>query len=113
VKQFVGNTQGKQTGNLVPSHENLVKKHYYLHQLFEYCACPEDSRKQEVYTDKSYIHKHDNKNNDSIWDLIDATNIIYQKEKHKGQCYSFCAVVQDPNPRNPAVDKARMVPFSL
>jgi hypothetical protein len=45
VKKFRGYKQGKQTGNFVPSYGNLVKKHYYLHWLFENCAFPENRRK--------------------------------------------------------------------
>lgn len=34
VKNFAGYNQGKRTGNLVPTPQNIMKKHYYLRTLW-------------------------------------------------------------------------------
>jgi hypothetical protein len=58
VKDFGVYRQGKQVRNLVPTKKNIANRNHYLKQLFENCALQETKRKQEVYTDESYIHKH-------------------------------------------------------
>jgi hypothetical protein len=73
---------------------------------------------REVYADESYIHKHYHRNDDSLWDPNDDQDVIYQKEKHKGHHYCFCAAILGPNPRVEATeaeveDKAGQVPGSI
>lgn len=65
---FAGYKRGKRTGNIVPSAKNIAKKHKYLRLFFANRALPPAFCKREVYTDKSYIHEHYNKYDDSIWD---------------------------------------------
>ena len=117
VKDFAGYNQGKRKGNLVPSAENVAKKHYYLRKLFENANQPAEARKREVYTDESYIHEHYHRNDDSIWDPNDEQDLQTSKDKHKGRRYCFCAAIQGPNPRvaNPSLDcdKAGVVRESL
>jgi hypothetical protein len=98
LKEFGGYERGKQVGNLVPSPENVAKKHHYLRNFFANRAKAPEERLREVYTDESYIHEHYHRNEDSIFDPEDDQDVIYQKEKHKGRRYCFCAVIQGPNP---------------
>jgi hypothetical protein len=67
--------------------------------------------------DESYIHEHYHHNEDSLYDLEDDKDVIYQKEKHKGRRYCFCAAIQGPNPRVEATDAedllAGLVPGSI
>jgi hypothetical protein len=63
-----------------------------------YRAKPPRERLREVYTDESYIHEHYHWNKESLFDPEDDKDVIYQKEKHKGRCYCFCAAIQGPDP---------------
>jgi hypothetical protein len=111
--------EGKRRGNLVPSEANVAKKHHYLRTFFANRAKPPGERLREVYTDESYIHEHYHRNEDSLWDPNDDQDVIYQKEKHKGRRYCFCAAIQGPDPRvvveahQEPEDKAGMVPGSI
>jgi transposase len=117
VKDYAGYNQGKRTGNLVPSPQNILKKSFYLRKFFENRALPPEDRKREVYTDESYIHEHYKGADDSLWDPDDDQDVKTTKDKHKGRRYCFCAAIQGPNPRVavPVLneDKAGMVPGSL
>jgi hypothetical protein len=98
LAEFGGYKRGKCKGNLVPSEANVAKKHYYLWTFFANRAKPPGERLREVYTDEIYIHEHYHRNEDSLWDPNDDQDVIYQKEKHKGRRYCFCAAIQGPNP---------------
>jgi hypothetical protein len=117
--EFGGYDRGKQKGNLVPSEANVAKKHHYLQTFFANRAKPPRERLREVYTDESYIHEHYHRNEDSLWDPNDDQDVIYQKEKHKGRRYCFCAAIQGPDPRvvveahQEPEDKAGLVPGSV
>jgi transposase len=117
VKEFAGYKQGRRVGNLVPTKENIAKKHFYLRRLFDNRSLPPGERKREVYTDESYIHEHYNRNDDSIWDPNDEQDVMTSKAKHKGRRYCFVAAIQGPNPTTPdsgAVgDMAGLVPGSV
>jgi hypothetical protein len=106
---------GKHKGNLVPSPQNVAKKHHYLRTFFANSAKPPTERLREVYTDESYIHEHYHRNEDSLFDPDNDEDVIYQKEKHKGRRYCFCAAIQGPNPRVEATEPeelAGLVPRS-
>jgi hypothetical protein len=91
LSEFGGFERGKCKGNLVPSEANVAKKHHYLRSFFANRAKPPGERLREVYTDESYIHEHYHRNEDSLHDPEDNEDVIYQKEKHKGRRYCFCA----------------------
>jgi hypothetical protein len=99
LAEFGRYERGKRKGNLVPSEANVAKKHHYLRTFFANRAKPPRERLREVYTDESYIHEHYHRNEDSLWDPNDDQDVIYQKEKHKGRRYRFCAAIQGPDPR--------------
>jgi hypothetical protein len=120
LSEFGGYEHGKRKGNLVPSPQNVAKKHHYLRTFFANRAKPPGERLREVYTDESYIvHEHYHRNEDSLWDPNDDQDVIYQKEKHKGRRYCFCAAIQGPDPRvvveahQEPEDKAGLVPGSI
>jgi hypothetical protein len=118
LKEFGGYNLGKRKGNLVPSPANVAKKHHYLRTFFANRAKPPGERLREVYTDESYIHECYHRNEDSLFDPEDDQDVIYQKEKHKGRRYCFCAVIQGPNLRveevtEEAEDLAGLVPGSI
>jgi hypothetical protein len=97
--EFVGYGRGKRKGNLVPSEANVAKKPHYLRTFFSNRAKPPTERLREVYADGSYIHEQYHRNDeDSLFDRDDDEDVIYQKEKHKGHRYCFCAAIQGPNP---------------
>jgi hypothetical protein len=116
LAEFGGYEHGKRRGNLVPSPQNVAKKHHYLRTFFANRAKPPRERLREVYTDESYIHEHYHCNEDSLFDPEDDQDVIYQKEKHKGRRYCFCAAIQDSDPcvvvepHQEPEDKAGMVP---
>jgi hypothetical protein len=90
---------------LVPSEANVAKKHHYLRTFFANRAKhPTERLREEVYTDESYIHEHYHQNEDSLFDPEDDQDVIYQKEKHKGRRYCFCAAIQGPNLRVEATE---------
>jgi hypothetical protein len=97
LKEFGEYERGKRKGNLVPSSQNVAKKHHYLRTFFVNRAKPPGERLREVYMDESYIHEHYPQNEDSLYDPNDKQDVIYQKEKHKGRRYYFCAAIQGPN----------------
>jgi hypothetical protein len=45
-----------------------------------------------------------------LYDPNDEQDVIYQKEKHKGRRYCFCAAIKGPNPLDDPEDKAGLVP---
>jgi hypothetical protein len=96
LSEFGGYERGKEVGNLVPLPENIAKKHHYLRTFFANRAKAPEERLREVYTDESYIHEHYHCNEDSLFDPNDEQDVIYQKEKHKGRRYCFCAAIQGP-----------------
>jgi hypothetical protein len=99
LTEFSGSYErGKRKANLVPSPQNVAKKHHYLHSFFANRAKPPRERRREVYIDESYICEHYHRNEDSLWDPNDDQDVSYQKEKHKGRMYCFCAAIQGPNP---------------
>jgi hypothetical protein len=116
LTEFGGYERGKRKGNLVPSPQNVAKKHHYLRSFFDNRAKPPRERLREVRTDESYIHEHYHRNEDSLWDPNDDDDVIYQKEKHKGRRYCFCAAIQGPDPcvkveaHQEPEDKAGLVP---
>jgi hypothetical protein len=67
--------------------------------------------------DESYMHEHYHPNEDSLFDPSDDQDVIYQKEKHKGHRYCFCAAIQGPNPLRgdgeAPEDLAGLVPGSI
>jgi hypothetical protein len=118
LAEFGGYERGKRKGNnLVPSEANVAKKHHYLRTFFANRAKPPGERLREVYTDESYIHEHYHRNEDSLYDPNDEQDVIYQKEKHKGRRYCFCAAIQGPDPHvaeaTEAEDLAGLVPGSI
>jgi hypothetical protein len=116
LAEFGGYERGKRRGNLVPSEANVAKKHHhYLRTLFTNRAKPPTERLREVYTDKLYIHDHYHWNKDWLFDPSDDQDVIYQKEKHKGRCYCFCAAIQGLNPLGGEApeDLAGLVPGSI
>jgi hypothetical protein len=119
LHEFGGYERGKRKGNLVPSPQNVTKKHHYLRTFFANRAKPPTERLREVYTDESYIHEHYHRNEDSLWDPDDDDDVIYQKEKHMGRRYCFCAAIQGPDPpiiveaHQEPEDKAGLVPGSI
>jgi hypothetical protein len=98
LSEFGGYERGKPKGNLVPSPQNVAKKHHYLRTFFANRAKPPGERLREVYTDESDIHEHYHRNEDSLFYPSNNQDVIYQKEKHKGRRYCFCAAIQGPNP---------------
>jgi hypothetical protein len=117
--EFGGYDSGKRRGNLVPSPQNVAKKHHYLRTFIANRAKPPRERLREVYTDESYIHEHYHHNEDSLFDPDDDEDVIYQKEKHKGRRYCFCTAIQGPDPcvvveaHQEPEDKAGLVPGSI
>jgi hypothetical protein len=117
LAEFGGYKRGKRKGKLVPSEANVAKKHHYLRTFFANRSKPPTERLREVYMDESYIHEHYHCNEDSLFDPEDNKDVIFQKEKHKGRGYCFCAAIQGPNPRvaeaTEAEDLAGLVPGSI
>jgi hypothetical protein len=115
LAEFGGYERGKRKGNLVPSPQNVAKKHHYLRTFFANRAKHPGERLREVYTDESYIHEHYHRNEDSLWHPNDDQDVIYQKEKDKGRRYCFCAAIQGPNPwgGEEPEDLAGLVPGSI
>jgi hypothetical protein len=115
LKEFGGYERGKRKGNLVPSPQNVAKKHHYLRTFFANRAKAPVERLREVYMDESYIHEHYHRNEDSLFDPNDEQDVICQKEKHKGRRYSFCAAIQGPNLQGGEApeDLAGLVPGSI
>jgi hypothetical protein len=96
--------------------ENIAKKHHYLRTFFANRAKTPEERLREVYTDESYIHEHYHCNEDSLFDPNNEQDVIYQKEKHKGRRYCFCAAIRGPNPLGEEAtedDKTGLVPGSV
>jgi transposase len=116
LSDFGGYQRGKRK-NLVPSEQQVAKRHTYLREFFGNRAKPPQEQLREVYTDQSYIHEHYHRNDDSIWDPNDEQDVQYSKDKHKGRRYCFAHAIQGANPRveEPTLptDKPGLVPGAL
>lgn len=95
-----GYKHGCFTGNIVLSTSHQLLLELYLAKFFANRAFPTDKRLWEVYLDKLYIHKHYNRNDNSLWDPGNKQDLQYIKAKNKGRKYSFWAAIQEPNPSN-------------
>jgi hypothetical protein len=84
LSEFGGYNRGKRK-NLVPSEQQVAKRHHYLREFFGNRAKPPEEQLREVYTDQSYIHEHYHWNNDSIWDPNDEQDVQHSKDQYKGR----------------------------
>jgi hypothetical protein len=65
LSEFGGYQSGKRK-NLVPSEQQVAKRHKYLREFFGNHAKPPQERLREVYTDQSYIHEEHYHRNDEL-----------------------------------------------
>ena len=98
LSEFGGYKRGKRK-NLVPSEQQVAKRHHYLREFFGNRAKPPAERWREVYTDQSYIHEHYHRNDDSVWDPNDEQDVQHSKDQYKGRRYCFAHAIQGANPR--------------
>ena len=93
-----------------------MKQHVALHHDCQVSLCIFSNREtnpcqclREVYLDKSKIHQHCHKFDDSVWDPNDEQDVQVSKLKHKGNWCCFLCAIQEPDPREAKVtDKDKL-----
>jgi hypothetical protein len=88
---------GKRKGNLVPSPQNNAKKHHYLKPSLQTEPRPQGRGSGRCTQMRATSMNTITGIYDSLFNPDDNEDVIYQKEKHKGRRYCFCAAIQGPN----------------
>ncbi|KAG7343864.1 hypothetical protein IV203_031816 [Nitzschia inconspicua] len=90
VRRFVDAlrfVRGRRSGNLVQKNSVLLQKEHYLRAFIANREATAEDRLWEVYLDENYIHEHNHRNDDSLWDPNDDQDIEFGKAQAKGKRY--------------------------
>jgi transposase len=118
VRRFLvrhGYRRGRRKATLVPNPEHEHKRDVFLQTLIENRSKPPNERLREVYLDESYIHHHYKwKPTEDLYDPNDPEDVVFGKEKHKGDRYCFLCAIQGPSPQQRGLpdDAGGVVPLS-